>query len=158
MRSALVAFALLGACQTERAELRKEPSPLGPPLSGTLPKQMRNCPSAVPTADTAATPTDEGVDVVITSPDPDARRRIVELTRLQLTFGSPVWPQLAHTGMHGGPGTIGRCPIIHAKTSVTHEELPDGVRIHVRANDREMVPLLQQMTELRVRSLSIPTS
>ncbi len=138
--------------------MREEPSPLGPPLSGTLPKRMRNCPSAVHSATTFASPTPDGVDITIVSSDPDARRRIVELTRLHQTFGAPVWPQLAHTGMHGGPGTIGHCPIIHAKTTITHDELPDGVRIHVRANDREMVPLLQEMTELRVRSLMPPSS
>jgi hypothetical protein len=158
MRSAVAALALFAACQTERTELREEPSPLGPPLSGTMPKRMRNCPSAVRSATTLATPTPDGVDVTIVSSDPGARRQIVELTRLQRTFGAPMWPQLAHTGMHGGPGTIGHCPIIHAKTTVTHEELPDGVRIHVRANDPEMVRPLQQLTQLRVRWLRPPSS
>ena len=150
----VIPLLLLFACQRERAEEMRQPSPMGPQLSGTTPKHMRNCPSAVATAKTVATPTPDGVDVTITSDDPAARRQIVELARWHAVVGEPIWGMPPHTGMHGGPGTIGVCPIIHAKTIVTSEEIPAGVRIHVHAIDPTMAPRLQQITQLRVQALS----
>jgi len=149
---------LFVACQTDRTDERRQPNALEPQLSGTVPKRMRNCPSAVSTANTIATPTADGVDVTITSNDPVARRKIIDLTRLHATFAEPIWGMPPHTGMHGGPGTLGFCPILHVKTIVTHTERSDGVRIHVRAIDPSMVSRLQEVTTLRVHAFAPPSS
>jgi len=157
MRSAgLISLVLCFACQTERSD--REPPAMAPQLSGTLPKHMRNCPSAVPSAHTVATPTPDGVDVAISSDNAVARRRILELARLHSGFREPIWGMPPHTGMHGGPGTIGRCPIIHAKTTVSYDETARGVVIHVQAVEPAMVRRLQQITELRVESLAPSSS
>src|SRR5262245_36886904 len=116
MRSACVLLLLLFACQNEaRDEARRQPSPVGPMLSGKTPKHMRNCPSAVAGAKTVAKPTADGVDITITADDPAARQRIVDLARWHAVMTEPVWGMPPHTGMRGGPGTIGFCPIIHAR-------------------------------------------
>ncbi|HEX5060476.1 MAG TPA: hypothetical protein VFV99_14010 [Kofleriaceae bacterium] len=164
MRSAHVIPLLLlcacpAACKSERAaETRKEPSAMAPQLSGRIPRQMRNCPSGVPSAKTVATPTADGVNLTITSDNPAARRRIVALAQMHATWGEPIWAMPYHTGMHGGPGTIGLCPIIHAKTIVTQREIPEGVLIHVRSEIPGMESRLQELTKLRVNALEPPSS
>ncbi len=119
---------------------------------------MRNCPSAVRSAKTTATRTPDGIDLTITSDDPSARADIVTLAQLQRDQRAPIWFVPAHSGMHGGPGSLGRCPVIHADTTVTYQPLANGVLIHVAARSRGRVAALQQATEARVRALSPPSS
>jgi hypothetical protein len=128
-------------------------------MTGKMPLHMRNCPSGVPTANTVLSKTAGGVDVTITSVDPQAQRRIVVLAQLHSRLGDPIGVFPAHSSMHGGPGSlVGRCPIIHASTTVTYDIIPDGVTIHVVANNPDDVDKLQIMTEDRVRALSLPSS
>lgn len=127
-------------------------------LTGRLPRQMHNCPSAVPSAKTSAVPTERGVDVVITAPEPEARQRILALAELHASQREPVAMLGEHNGMHGGPGTVGRCPIIHANTTLELDPIPDGVRIHVTANDKDDIQALQKATEKRVRTFALPSS
>ena len=122
-------------------------------MSGTTPKHMRNCPSAVAGAKTVVTPTADGVDITITVDNPTARQRIVDLARWHGVMTEPIFGIPPHTGMHGGPGTIGFCPIIHNKTTVTAEEIEKGARIHVHAVDPAMAPRLQQITMMRLQAL-----
>jgi TusA-related sulfurtransferase len=119
---------------------------------------MRNCPSAVPSAKTTLARTAQGVELTITSDDEAARDRILALAQWHSTQREPIWGMPAHTGMHGGPGAVGFCPIIHVKTTVTHAEIPQGVRIRVTADTPSMVTFLQDATELRVRALLQPSS
>lgn len=144
--------------RTERQHAGGEQSRPTSTLTGTQPKGMRNCPSAVPSAKTTAIQTDKGVDILITSPEADARKHILALAELQSSQREPNPYLPGHNGMHGGPGTIGRCPIIHANTTVTMTPIPDGVRMHVRANAKEDVARLQQATEKRVRTFQLPPS
>ncbi len=103
-------------------------------------------------------PTDKGVDVLITSPDFDARRKIIALAELHGSLREPNPLIPGHNGMHGGPGSIGRCPIIHASTTVKVTYIPGGVRIHVIANAKQDVARLQQATETRIRTFELPSS
>ena len=119
---------------------------------------MRNCPSAVASAKTVAQPTNSGIDVLITSNDPNAQQRIHALAELQSHPRDPISVMPAHTGMHSGPGTVGRCPIIHANTTVSVETIPDGVRVHVVANFPPDIAELQRATGDRVRTFSLPSS
>jgi hypothetical protein len=127
-------------------------------LSGTRPLRMRNCPSAVPGATTSAHPTSDGVDLRITARDPQARERILMLAQLQSGQGDPLAIIPAHSGLHGGPGTQGFCPIIHANTKVTFDELDEGVVVHVRAGSPDQVSQLQRATQARVHELAMPSS
>jgi hypothetical protein len=119
---------------------------------------MRNCPSAVASARTTATRTPSGVDIAITSDEPTARAKIVTLTRFHASLHDSLPGLGAHTGLHGGPGNIGFCPIIHASTRVTFEPTDDGVRVHVVAISPADVSKLQAATAARDRALAPPTS
>ena len=152
MRIVLALFVIVvAACSSDRTD-RDEREHHRPEalLTGQLPRQMRNCPSAVASATTRMERARDGVDLVITSPDPDARREIAARAFAQSWQGDPLAHATPHTGEHGGPGTIGYCPIIHADTSVTYTAIPDGVRVHIAAQRPEDVPALQQATEARV--------
>ena len=151
---------LLPACSTSSDEAQRQDHQLKPEarLTGTMPQRMRNCPSAVPSAKTTARPTADGVNVTITSTDPQARAEIVRLAAVQSGQRNPLRLVPPHSGLHGGPGTMGRCPIIHANTTVRYQAIPDGVRIHVAARAHEDVPALQEATEARARTFATPSS
>src|SRR5512135_326453 len=154
MRTALLLLALVACSNREDTESRVQHRPRAM-LTGTRPQRMRNCPSAVPSATTTATETVGGIDLVITSPDPNARAQIAELTRRQATLHNPRWFFPQHSALHGGPGAQGFCPVIHANTTVTWEPIGEGVRIHVSARGTEQVTALQRATEARVRALKM---
>lgn len=161
MRAAyLCPLLLLAACSREREPEPKQHVQPSAVMTGELPKQMRNCPSAVPSAKTTARPTTHGVEISITSDDREAQRRIVALANLQASFRDPITMMPPHTGMHSGPGTVGRCPIIHAGTTVRYEETPNGVRVHVAVADRapNAIKRLQVATAARIRALETPSS
>lgn len=154
MRTALLLLVVVACSTREDTESHVRNRPRAT-LTGTRPQRMRNCPSAVPSATTTTTETVSGVDLVITSPDPQARAQIAELARRQATLGNPRWFFPQHSTLHGGPGMQGFCPVIHANTKVTWEPIGEGVRIHVSARGTDQVTALQRATEARVRALKM---
>ncbi|HEY1558558.1 MAG TPA: hypothetical protein VGF94_27230 [Kofleriaceae bacterium] len=159
MKLALAAVLALVACQSDHTgrDVHRRSHPESR-MIGVLPHHMRNCPSGVAGAGTVSAPTPDGVDVTITSTDATARRDILVRAALQSWQRDPVGLASEHTGDHTGPGTLGRCPIIHAATTITYQPIPDGVRIHVAARRASDVPALQRATEARVRALELPSS
>jgi hypothetical protein len=157
MKLALFTLVVLAACSDRPADEDTETSPSGQ-LTGERPAHMRNCPSAVTGATTRATPTPDGVDVEITAPDPTAAKRIAELARLQASLTGPLLFPPYHSARHGGPGTIGYCPIIHQGTTVSAQALDNGARIHVAARSPYAIKMLQVETQKRIRSLPIPNT
>jgi hypothetical protein len=125
----------------------------GPSMSGEKERGMMNCPSAVDGAKTSSARTDDGVDLTITADDAVARREIRMLARMHAAMREPNPEKAQHTGQHGGPGTIGHCPIVHGDTVVTFDEIQHGVTIHVTASSRADVAALQRTTEMRVAGL-----
>ena len=154
MRIVIASLLVLAACSSDRTDRdeheRHRPEAL---LTGTLPRHMQNCPSAVATATTSSARASDGVELTITSPDPAAQREIVARAFVHSWQGDPIARVTPHTGKHGGPGSIGFCPIIHADTIVTYSAIPDGVRVHVAARRPQDVPALQQATEARVAAV-----
>lgn len=159
MRSPVLAaiVTITNACSREASDgkprVHARPEAL---LTGQRPQHMRNCPSAVPTATTVGTPAPDGVNLTITSSDPDARRRIVKLAELHSNLRETIPFMPEHSGLHGGPGTIGYCPIIHAGTIVTYKQIPEGVKIHVATRRPGEVWLLQRATKMRINALAMP--
>ena len=148
----------LAACTDSTSSSNPAPPPPSADLSGHTPLHMRNCPSAVATASTQARPTADGMDVTITSTDPNARRQIAERAALEVLHGESLAGLPAHTGMHTGTGGVGHCPIIHASTTVTYEPVENGVVVHVRASKPSAIAQLQDATFERMRAWTAPTS
>ena len=149
---------ILAACDTNSQPTVRGRNQPSAELSGRLPRQMANCPSAVASARTVARPTSDGVDVMIISDDPSARAQIRARTELQSGMGEPLSFLPQHSGTHAGPGTIGRCPIIHNGTDVAFTKTADGVIVHVTARDRTQVAPLQRATAARIAALQVPSS
>jgi hypothetical protein len=148
----------MGACNSDHrppAQTEQHAEALGAKnMTGARPRGMRNCPSSVPSATTSATATADGVDLRITSTDPRAQQRIATLAAAHVgpTLHNPFI--LPHTGLGGGPGTLGFCPIIHANTLVRYEALPDGVLVHVTTT-ADRVRELQDATTARVHAIAL---
>ena len=73
-----------------------------------------------------------GVSITVTSENPDIQRALHALAALHERIGSPQGPSYDHTGLHGGPGWIGHCPVIHNGTHVSYVRTKNGVQIEVR--------------------------
>ncbi|HTR54283.1 MAG TPA: hypothetical protein VMJ10_26505 [Kofleriaceae bacterium] len=159
MKVLLSVLIALAACSSDQPQ-REQPAASRPQalLTGKTPHHMRNCPSGVESATTQATPTADGVDLTITSPDPAAQREILVRAVLQSLQRDPLARVPQHTGEHGGPGSIGFCPIIHADTRVTYAPIANGVRVHVAAHRMQDVATLQEATAARVRAMTRPSS
>ena len=140
MRTLVLALLLAGCAP---AASRPAPSPYPSSPQGTLKRGMRNCPSALVGATTRVIETKDGADLEITATDPVVQRQIVELAIVHEHLGTPNSAEPAHSGMHGGPGDIGYCPIIHTGTEVTVRRRSDGAVIHIHAVNPEAVSHLQ---------------
>lgn len=113
---------------------------------------MANCPSALPTTVTRVADVPGGVVLEITSPDPDIQSALYALADLHERIGAPQGPYV-HTGMHGGPGWIGHCPVIHNGTHVSYVHTKTGVRIEVRILPGQDVETLRREVYGRVAEL-----
>lgn len=149
----LLAIVLVAACGSPR------PAPAPPSRSQTGEREhgMLNCPSAVASARTTVVATERGVDLVITAEAQVARDEIVRLAERAATMngGEGV---AEHSGMHGGPGTQGYCPIVHQGTAVTYTATPEGAIIHVQALAAEDVAAVQSEARARAARFEKPTA
>jgi hypothetical protein len=135
-----------------------DPTPPPPPLVAPRGEQehaMRNCPTALAGVSTTLTNTAVGVDLQITTTDPAVRRRIIELARMHGHLGGADGSAPEHTGLHGGPGSIGHCPVIHADTNVTFTPLANGAVIHISAIVAEDVATVQATVADRLARLAV---
>jgi hypothetical protein len=156
MKARSAVLLILAACSPDTAT-DTAPKPAST-LTGKTPDHMRNCPSSVVSASTRASPTQDGVDIFVTSTQVGARDEILARAERQGALRGPFPFVREHTGHHGGPGNIGFCPIIHAGTMLSIEPIADGVRIHVAARDPADVPALRRATDERVRAIARPSS
>jgi DNA replication initiation complex subunit (GINS family) len=111
---------------------------------------MANCPSAILGSTTTVADAPDGVILSITTTDPETRQRVRQLATLQANQGDPTPTEARHTGLHGGPGIEGHCPVIHDGTVVTATPTDNGVDIHVATTSPDRVQMLQSETRVRV--------
>lgn len=152
----LLLCAALAACSSTPA-----PRPAMPqqPIqqTGGLEHGMMNCPSAVQGAETKLRMTDHGVDLIVTAADPGANVEIVKLANFHAHQDVLTdWPE--HSGKHGGPATIGHCPIVHDGTRITLSPTLRGVVMHVAALAPDRIRSVQLETAERLSSMprSVP--
>lgn len=154
MRRSIVLTALvllpLGGCPSASPAPGEAP---GENMTGKKEQGMGNCPSAVTGARTKLILRDDGVGLEVTAPTLEGQREIRERAKRQAML-----PRLSaaprHSGEHGGPGTIGWCPVVHEATIITSSDVAGGVVIHVQARTADGVPALQQVTATRVEALA----
>lgn len=115
---------------------------------------MANCPSALPTAKTVAEDVPGGVALTITTTDDAARRALLSLADMHQRIGSVQGKRIEHTGMHGGPGYLGHCPVIHVGTHVSYVRVAGGVRVEVRVLPGHDVEALRREIYTRTANLS----
>jgi len=153
LTSSLVAAACLLACSDAAPPAAdKGSAEIASTLDGKRAHGMLNCPSGVEGAVTQAHWTQDDVTLTITAPDTNAERKIVTLAHSHERTGNP-HGGLINNGTHGGPGTSGFCPIIHADTTVRVEEVAHGVVVHIRPNDPAKLESLRTATVARVNAL-----
>jgi hypothetical protein len=146
----ILACSLIAACSSRSAPPPAPPQPWQ--MTGGLEHAMMNCPSAVEGARTRLARTPSGIDVIVTSPDPDARAEIRALADYHARMDRfTEWPE--HSGFHGGPGTFGHCPVIHDRTRITISVVPDGAVLHVVALTPEHIASVQEQTAQRLATL-----
>jgi hypothetical protein len=103
------------------------------------------CPSTVPGAVTTLTNLPQGVQLDITGPDPAAAHEIEKRARF-LADAAGHDPKL----MRGDDrGWFAGCPVVAAKTVVTIDALPMGVRVTVVPRDPSEVGLVQREAHAR---------
>ena len=149
MRALILSLVLAGCASTSHPAPATYPSP-----QSSLQRGMRNCPSALVGATTRVIDTEDGVDLEITATDPVVQKQIIELAIVHEHLGQPNSSERAHTGLHGGSGDIGYCPIIHVGTQVTYRKRSDGAVIHVHALKPQVVPQMQKAIAERVALLA----
>jgi hypothetical protein len=68
-------------------------------------------------------------------------------------LGMPAGPT-HHDGTHGGPGSIGYCPVVHVDTAISVEDVSDGVQIHIKPHDPHALDELRARVRERVDALA----
>jgi hypothetical protein len=121
-------------------------------MTGGLEHAMLNCPSAVDGARTELRPTATGIDVIVTANTPDATAEIARLAAYHAAQDQlSEWPP--HTGFHGGPATIGHCPVVHEGTRISSTRVQDGAVLHVTALRPDRIRSVQDETAQRLAAL-----
>jgi hypothetical protein len=63
-----------------------------------------------------------------------------------------------HTGEGGGHGSIGRCPIVIAATTLKLKDVPGGEQVDVKAKVAADVPKLQAEAKERAAKFQLPAA
>lgn len=148
MRKVTIVALLLAGCASTKTKAED--------MTGKKEQSMANCPSAAPGAHTTVANIPDGVQLTVTAPDPTQQQEIRRRAQKQLAVGMHEQRgALEHTGQGTGSGKFGYCPGMIQDTVVSVDELPDGARITVRANQPSGIPRLQKDTAQRAEALRV---
>ncbi|MDX2091728.1 MAG: hypothetical protein SFX73_27960 [Kofleriaceae bacterium] len=148
-----ISILALHACESKREDPPRPSSPaLGGNMSGAKPRDMANCPSAVPGARTTVEMIPDGVVVTVTSNDAAAQQEILKRVELQAQ-AAQVPPGAPHSGKHGGPARVGFCPSVHDDTTIDVEKVDGGAQMTVKPVSKRHVGELQASTKARAARL-----
>lgn len=155
--STLVAALVLGACFRDppRSQLGTEERPpsSGENMSGTIARDMLNCPCTVPGATSRLVFLERDIELIVEGP-PAAVGKIRRLAAYQVEHhGANRARRGRHTGRGTGAGRMGFCPIVHAGTDLELTEITDGVRILIKPRDARHARRLRIVTASRVQAV-----
>lgn len=160
---AALAFVMLVACDkkpetTAATDTSPASTASAPPVASAAtaaedagpPKQeMNNCPTAVPGATVAIKDVEGGVEVTVTAKDEAATKEIRERAKRLASADRNEKVDGKHTGGGTGGGRTGHCTIIMRHTTLETTEVPNGVKVTVKAKDKSEVDSLRLETRDR---------
>ena len=148
MRKVTIVALLLAGCASTKSKSVE--------MTGQKEHAMANCPSATKGATTTVANIPDGVQLTVTAPGTVEQQEIRRRAQKQLAVGlSEQRGAIEHTGEGTGSGKFGYCPGMIQDTVVSVDELPDGARITVRANQPSAIPRLQKDTAQRAEALRV---
>lgn len=111
--------------------------------------EMNNCPTAVPGSTVAIKDVEGGVEVSVTGKDEASTKEIRERAKRLATADRNEKTDGKHTGGGTGGGQTGHCTIIMRHTTLETAEIPNGVKVTVKAKDKSEVDSLRLETRDR---------
>jgi hypothetical protein len=148
MRKVTIVALLLAGCASAKSTKGD--------MTGHMEHAMANCPSATRGATTAVANIPDGVQLTVTASEAVDQQEIRRRAQKQLAVGMHEQRgALEHTGQGTGSGKFGYCPGMIEDTVVSVDELPDGARITVRANQPSGIVRLQKDTAQRAEALRV---
>lgn len=116
-----------------------------------------NCPSAVPGATLALKDVEGGIEVSITGKDEaatkDIKARLAKLLEADKNEGAA---PAKHDHSGSGGGRFGHCTIVMKNTTLTTADIPNGVKITVKAKDKAEVDWVRRETRDRDKASKAP--
>ncbi len=172
MRSSLMAALALcvfatPACKKEEKKapppMVAEPAPPPPPPAAEpeMPAEpaddmlndMKNCPNAVPGAETKVASSKNAVIVTVTAKDPAAAKDIQTRAHALLDAAAPASGEIRHTGARTGGGALGKCPVVLPGTTAKVADQKDGVKITLTAVEPQKNEEVGMMVNDRVTAM-----
>jgi TusA-related sulfurtransferase len=144
----------LATCALLAPAIASAKTPQNDEMTGKQEHRMANCPSTVPSAKTSVENRKGGVALTVTGADAGAIKEIQRRANLQANIAvQPARGAIEHTGEGTGSGQFGFCPGMEQGSSMTVDNLPDGARIVVRADNGGDVAKLRKSTRDRLGRL-----
>ncbi|MBS2012762.1 MAG: hypothetical protein JST00_07745 [Deltaproteobacteria bacterium] len=117
-----------------------------------------NCPTAAPGATVALKDVEGGIEVSVTGKDEattkDIKARLAKL--VEADKKEAAGPALKHDHSGSGGGRFGHCTIVMKNTKLETAEIPNGVKVTVKANDKSEVDWLRRETRDRDKEAKAP--
>lgn len=117
-----------------------------------------NCPTAAPGATVALKDVEGGIEVSVTGKDEattkDIKARLAKL--VEADKKEAAGPAVKHDHSGAGGGRFGHCTIVMKNTKLETADLPNGVKITVKANDKTEIDYLRRETRDRDKEAKAP--
>lgn len=121
-------------------------------------KHMANCPTAVPGATIALKDVEGGIEVTVTGKDEattkDIKERLAKL--VEADKKEAAGPAVKHDHSGSGGGRFGHCTIVMKNTKLETADVPNGVKITVKASDKSEVDWVRRETRDRDKAAKAP--
>lgn len=117
-----------------------------------------NCPTAAPGATVALKDVEGGIEVSITGKDEattkDIKARLAKL--VEADKKEAAGPAVKHDHSGSGGGRFGHCTIVMKNTKLETADIPNGVKVTVKANDKTEIDYLRRETRDRDKEAKAP--
>ena len=120
---------------------------------------MAHCPATAPGATTVLKDVEGGIEVTITGKDDAATKEIkARMAKLVEADKNETDAGVKHSGKGEGHGIYGRCTIVMRNTKLETADLPSGVKVTVKANDKAETDWVRRETRDRDKEAKLPAA